>query len=78
MASARAGGFFYGWVIVGVTFSTQFLMTGCVYYSLSVMLTSLAAEFTGGDRMPIMVVPVVAAHSPHRLTGVECRVPPLV
>ena len=61
MASARAGGFFYGWVIVGVTFSTQFLMTGCVYYSLSVMLTSLAAEFTGGDRMPIMVVPVVAS-----------------
>jgi MFS family permease len=60
LREAPAPGFFYGWVIVGVTFSTQFLMTGCVFYGFSVMLTSLAAEFAGGDRTPVVAVQLVS------------------
>lgn len=51
---------FYGWVIVGTTFTTQFLMNGCVFYGFSVMLTHLAAEFSGGDRAPVVAVQVLS------------------
>jgi MFS family permease len=48
--------FFYGWVIVGVCFLTQFVATGCVFYALSVLLTPLADEFAGGRRTPILTL----------------------
>ncbi|MBW2268330.1 MAG: MFS transporter [Deltaproteobacteria bacterium] len=59
MATAPASGFYYGWAIVGLTFSTQFLMTGCVFYGFSVVLTSLADEFAGGDRTPVIAVQAI-------------------
>lgn len=59
MSAARGSGVFYGWIIVGLTFWTQFLMTGCVFYGFSVMLTSLADEFAGGDRTPVAAVQAV-------------------
>ncbi len=59
MTTAPASGFYYGWAIVGITFSTQFLMTGCVFYGFSVVLTSLADEFAGGDRTPIIAVQAI-------------------
>lgn len=47
---------FYGWVIVGVTFVTQFVATGWIFYSLPMALTSLADEFAEGQRLPISIL----------------------
>jgi MFS family permease len=56
---AGPGRFFYGWVVVGVSFFSQFIATGFVFYSFAVVLTSLADEFSGGDRTPIVTLQVV-------------------
>jgi MFS family permease len=70
------GGFFYGWVVVGVSFLTQFIVTGFVFYSFAVVLTSLADEFSAGSRTPILalqlamgIVGVVMAPFIGRLVG---------
>jgi MFS family permease len=47
---------FYGWVMVGLAFLTQFVTTGWIFYAFSVSLTALADEFTAGRRTPIMFV----------------------
>jgi MFS family permease len=39
---------FYGWIIVGVAFVTQFMLSGFVFYSFGVVLKELAADFGGG------------------------------
>lgn len=52
-ASFSEGRFFYGWVMVGVCFATQFMITGGFFYAFSVSLIPLADEFTGGERAPI-------------------------
>ncbi|MBW2421490.1 MAG: MFS transporter [Deltaproteobacteria bacterium] len=49
---------FYGWVIVGLSFLTQFLLTGLVFYSFSVFLTRFAEEFSGGDRAVVSAIPM--------------------
>lgn len=55
-AAGRSPCFFYGWVMVGLTFLTQFVATGWVVYALSVSQIPLAEEFTEGRRTPIMSV----------------------
>jgi MFS family permease len=52
--------FFYGWVVVGVAFSTEFV-AGCVIYPFAVFLTQFADEFGGGDRTPILSVQLLAS-----------------
>ena len=42
--SARPG-VYYGWRIVAVSFLTQCLTVGCVFYSFGVFFTPLIAEF---------------------------------
>ena len=42
--------FFYGWVVVGVAFSTEFV-AGCVLYPFAVSLTQLADEFGGSSAL---------------------------
>jgi MFS family permease len=39
---------FYGWLIVGVAFTTQFMAAGLVYYTFGVALKHLTAEFGVG------------------------------
>ncbi|MCH2170619.1 MFS transporter [Myxococcota bacterium] len=55
---------FYGWVIVAVSFLTQFLISGCVFYVFGVVLKELVEEF-GGGRFGVsgilMVMPWVGA-----------------
>ncbi len=45
---------FYGWTVVGLTFATQLLIAGCIFYSLAIVLTDLAEEFSQGRRAPIL------------------------
>lgn len=54
---------FYGWVIVGVSFLTQFLIAGSIFYSLAIVLTDLADEFSGGQRAPILGLQLAAGIS---------------
>jgi len=52
--------FFYGWVMVGVAFSTEFV-AGCFLYPFAVSLTQLADEFSGGDRAPIVSIQMLSS-----------------
>jgi MFS family permease len=54
---------FYGWVVVGVSFLTQFLIAGTIFYSLAIVLTDLADEFSGGQRAPILAIQLAAGIS---------------
>jgi predicted MFS family arabinose efflux permease len=49
---------FYGWTIVGITFATQFVAMGCIFYCFSVVLKPLAVEFGGGGRFGVTLIPV--------------------
>jgi MFS family permease len=42
------GRIFYGWVVVGVAFTTQFVSTGFFFYGFSITLKALSEEFGGG------------------------------
>ncbi len=37
---------FYGWVVAGVSFLTQFMITGFIFYSFAVVLITIAEEFS--------------------------------
>lgn len=39
---------FYGWVAVAISFATQFLLAGCVFYVFGVLFKDLAADFQSG------------------------------
>ena len=43
---------FYGWIIVAVTFVTQFVTVGTVFYSYGVLLKPLADDL-GGSRLAV-------------------------
>ena len=43
---------FYGWVIVAVTFLTQFVTVGTVFYSYGVLLKPIADDL-GGSRLAV-------------------------
>jgi MFS family permease len=53
---------FYGWVIVALTFLTQFAVNGTVFYSFGILMKPMAAEIAGDSRlgvslaMPLMFV----------------------
>jgi MFS family permease len=47
---------FYGWIVVGVAFVTQFLIAGSIFYALAIVLTDLANEFSDGRRAPILAL----------------------
>lgn len=58
---APTGRFFYGWVLVAVTFLTQFVAMGTVFYSYGVLLKPLAADlgvsrFLVGFGPPLLIV----------------------
>lgn len=45
---------YYGWKIIGVTFLTNFISVGFIFYSYGVFFKDLAAEF-GGSRFGVGV-----------------------
>jgi MFS family permease len=47
---------YYGWVVVSATFATQFIGMGFVVYTFGIVLKDLAAEFSGGNRAPIIAI----------------------
>ena len=53
---AAPSGLFYGWIVVGTVFFTHFIATGFVFYAFAVVLTTLADEFSAGNRTPILAV----------------------
>jgi MFS family permease len=53
---------FYGWVIVAITFLTQFAVMGTVFYSFGVLMKPLAAEVGGDSRLGVsLAVPLMFA-----------------
>jgi MFS family permease len=54
ITAAQRMGVFYGWVIVGVSFLTQFIASGCLYYAFSIVVNLIAEELSGGSRTPIL------------------------
>jgi MFS family permease len=51
---------FYGWIIVAVTFLTQFVVMGTVFYSFGVLMKPVAAEFAGDSRLGVsLAVPLM-------------------
>lgn len=55
MSELRPRTFFYGWVIVGISFLLGFLGTGFYSYSRGIFLPSLAATLSDGNRMQISI-----------------------
>lgn len=51
-APEPGGGLFYGWAIVAITFLTQFVVMGTVFYSYGILLKPLADDL-GGSRFLI-------------------------
>ncbi len=47
---------FYGWRMVGVAFTSQFIASAIGFYGLARLLDPLAVEFTGGDRTGIALL----------------------
>lgn len=50
----KTGRMYYGWKIVGVTFLTQFIGVGFIFYSYGVFFKALAADFSG-SRLSVSV-----------------------
>ena len=51
---------FYGWVIVAVTFLTQFAVMGTVFYSFGILMKPLAAEIGGDSRLGVsLAIPLM-------------------
>jgi len=51
----------YGWVMVGVSFATEFAASGCMMYAFAVVMSEMADEFSGGDRTPVLAVQMAGA-----------------
>jgi len=51
--------FFYGWVIVAITFLIQFVLMGSTMYSFGVLQKPMAEELAGGSRFGIAFAPTL-------------------
>lgn len=58
-APQRRTGLRYGWVVVAVSFATQFIASGFLYYAFAIVVKRIAEELADGQRTPVLGLQLV-------------------